>query len=554
MVQSKHQVFINILGNSVNNRITFSQASWLGLVAAALFVGLLKGTPAWLAFWAAVLFSLPVCVWGIWLKRPLTDGFGSTYMSAWGLLSLSAMALGGGALSPLTVVLVLGPLACVTLGRFNIALHTAMIGLIAYVVAIIAGNMGWKEVAPTGWQDLVAPLAVAAVVQIVIFVWAIEPQVRAWAETHASPVGGRVSPKLAAQSIEAARRERSQSSLAGDLPVLLVHIAAVGRITRVEGHSNLRWPGLVPGEIAGKTLGPLEKDTFVCPAGKTFRLLKAQATEAGQWLALVPENPACSDLSSLEASLEDARAKARQAEQDLSERTTFFAGLGHDLKTPLNAILGFSDLMKAQVRGPLPEAYRDYPAIIHESGQDLMLLVDDILDLAKAEAKAHRLDLEPVDLVASGASVVRQLEDQAGRVGVKLALKESGEVWAEADARAVRQIWQNLVSNAIKYSNKGGTVTLSAGKAAGAVAISVRDRGAGMDQADLDRIAKPFAQGDNSKGRAGTGLGLAVVQTFAELHGGKVIIDTEKGKGTRVRVTLPALDVSRLQDLEDAAE
>jgi len=250
----------------------------------------------------------------------------------------------------------------------------------------------------------------------------------------------------------------------------------------------------------------------------------------------------------LNAALKEAHGKVNEAEEALSERTAFFAGLGHDLKTPLNAILGFADLMKAEVRGPMPDGYKDYPAIIHESGQDLMLLVDDILDLAKAEASGHRLDLEPVDLVASAASVMRQLEDQAERNEVKLALKAEDEVWAEADARAVRQIWQNLISNAIKYSDSGGMVTLWAGKSAGSVALSVKDRGAGMSQSDLERVSKPFMQGDNAKGRAGTGLGLAVVQRFAELHGGKVVIETEKGKGTLVRVTLPALDTDLLEE------
>ncbi len=248
-------------------------------------------------------------------------------------------------------------------------------------------------------------------------------------------------------------------------------------------------------------------------------------------------------------------SKAAAAEAALTERTSFFAGLGHDLKTPLNAILGFADLMKAEVRGPLPDVYKDYPAIIHESGQDLMLLVEDILDLAKSEAHAHQLDMEPIDLIASAASIVRQLEDQATRAGVTLQLDQGSEVWAEADARAVRQIWQNLVSNAIKYSKTGGSVILSASRAtSGTVSISVKDAGQGMDKADLDRIAKPFAQGKNAKGRAGTGLGLAVVQRFAELHGGKVIIDTAPDKGTRVRVTLPEAEIDDFHPIEDAAQ
>ena len=242
------------------------------------------------------------------------------------------------------------------------------------------------------------------------------------------------------------------------------------------------------------------------------------------------------------------------ARDEMKGQTAFFAGLGHDLKTPLNAILGYADMMRSGIRGPLPEAYQDYAEIIHESGQDLLLLVDDILDLSKAEVGKHRLELEPIDLAASGQSVLRQLENQAERRGIRLKMKSSAEVWAQADARAVRQIWQNLLSNAIKYSDKDQTVTLDAYEEKGVAVFSVTDKGAGMDEADLARIAEPFAQGTNARGRAGTGLGLAVVQRFAQLHGGQVRIDTAPGKGTRVEVTLPLADAEDVAPFEDAAE
>ncbi|MEM5517954.1 HAMP domain-containing sensor histidine kinase [Henriciella sp. AS95] len=239
---------------------------------------------------------------------------------------------------------------------------------------------------------------------------------------------------------------------------------------------------------------------------------------------------------------------------ELAERTAFFAGLGHELKTPLNAILGFSDLMRTELRGPIPEAYKDYSHLIHESGQDLLLIVEDILDYAKAEAGHARLDIEPVDLVASAESVVAQLSGQAARMNVEIKLLATDEVWAMADPRAIRQIWQNLISNAIKYSEAGSTVTLDARAGRDAVALSCRDTGAGMDADDLDRIAKPFQQGRNAKGRAGTGLGLAVVQSFANQMRGKVVIDTAPGEGTRVRVILPKASASDVNGLEDAAE
>ena len=250
-----------------------------------------------------------------------------------------------------------------------------------------------------------------------------------------------------------------------------------------------------------------------------------------------------------ERALEKEHMHRLTAEKNLDERMQFFAGVGHDLKTPLNAINGFSEMMVAEIRGPLSDEYKDYAGLINESGQDLMLLVEDILDLAKAEANRHMLDMEPVDLGASGKSVMAQMQAQATRANVKLKMRTYGKPWALADVRAVRQIWQNLVSNAVKYSDKDAVVSLSARVRNGKAIISVKDTGAGMDAEDLALIAEPFAQGANSKGRKGTGLGLAVVKRFADLHKGKVMIDTAPGKGTQVQVILPLADMDDLAPL-----
>lgn len=556
MVDPKDQRFINISPETGESRITFAQLTWVCLVLAAVSVGVIKGGPLWLGAIITLIFIAPVVVWVFASKDEavFTPLFDDLHISAWALIGLVAMALGGGALSPLTVVLVLGPLATLLLGRIDILPQVAILGLLAYAVTIIAGALGWTGLAPPAWQSFSAPLTVAALVQVVMFAVAIAAHLKAQ-QAGAAMEAGQI------RAVPPERADTPNVDLKIGLPLLLVAVTPEGRIRRVEGDKHLRWPDLDALKIAETVFGALEDDEFTSPKGDVFSVLKAPLPDGGEWIGLVPTGTARVQIDELSASLsaaleqiEEKDAALAESKSALSDRTTFFAALGHDLKTPLNAILGFADLMKAEVRGPLPEAYKDYPAIIHESGQDLMLLVDDILDLAKAEASGHRLDLEPVDLIASGASIVRQMSDQADRSGVKLILKETDEVWAEADARAVRQIWQNLVSNAIKYSSEGGSVTLSAEKSAGAVALSVKDRGAGMSQDDLDRIATPFAQGDNAKGRAGTGLGLAVVHRFVELHGGKVVIDTAKGKGTLVRVTLPALDLARLDGLEDAAQ
>ncbi|MEL7127953.1 MAG: HAMP domain-containing sensor histidine kinase [Pseudomonadota bacterium] len=451
---------------------------------------------------------------------------------AWSIVGLGAVAIGGGAVSPLALMLVLGPLTAYALGKIVAAMEAVAIGLLVYAVCVTVGQLGWSDLAPESWNAMIVPWVFATLAQIGVLFWVIGKHPY-FLNTDARPVdAGLIDLDLSA-------------------PLLLVEVAPEGRIRRVEGPRRLRWHGLQPGQEASLVLPSLDVRDMTAPNGIGFHVRKETADTGASWLALLPKTEFAVHQG---ADLEKLAAQAKASEEALAERTAFFAGLGHDLKTPLNAILGFADLMKAEVRGPMPDAYKEYPAIIHESGQDLMLLVDDILDLAKSEASGHRLDMEPVDLLASGMSVQRQLEDQAQRAGVTLHLLGEGEVWANADARAVRQIWQNLVSNAIKYSGRGDQVTLCAGLTDETTFLSVEDEGAGMDEADLNRIAKPFAQGDNSRGRAGTGLGLAVVHRFAELHGGQVVIDTAPGRGTRVRVTLPLADITGLTPLEDAAQ
>ena len=318
-----------------------------------------------------------------------------------------------------------------------------------------------------------------------------------------------------------------------DDPVLILSVSFQGRVRGHFGRSSII-PGLKTGRILEDLLPDLsESPTSIVSLseGKFSALRLPNAT--GELIVFLPET--FTQTGTLD---------------EVQERTRFFASLGHDLKSPLNGIIGFADIMDAEIRGPMPEAYKDYPALIRESGDTLMRLIEDILGYAKAEAGTYELDIAPLDIAASAESVFRQSKGIAELSGVNLKLKSDGEVMAVADAGAVRRIWDNLVSNAIKYSSRDDTVTLHAFEKNGVCVLSVRDTGAGMDADDLARIAKPFAQGRNAKGRAGTGLGLAMVQRLTELQGGQVRIETIPGEGTHVIVTLPALSESQKRAAE----
>ncbi len=316
----------------------------------------------------------------------------------------------------------------------------------------------------------------------------------------------------------------AERSLFKSEPVLIVSITPQGRVRDMLGNESLL-PGLKTGlvwdDVIGaltNTAGQIEHDVF----GKLF--VSRSETLTGELKIISPQS-----------------VERAEFEQTLQERTNFFAGLGHDLKSPLNGIIGFADIMDAELRGPLPDAYKDYPTFIRESGETLLRLVEDMLGYAKAEAGTYELDLAAMDIAASGESVMRQSKGIAELSGVALSFRAQGEVLAMADAAAVRRIWDNLVSNAIKYSSRGGEVSLSAFERDGAAVLRVSDTGAGMSADDLAKIAKPFSQGSNAKGRAGTGLGLAMVQRLAELQGGQVKIATAPGQGTTVTVSLPSL-------------
>lgn len=510
--------------------------SWLVLLVAATLVAHLAGAPLGPALLVAAILSLPA-----WTGLGLAGRSSAPALSvaAWTCASLSVAILSGGLASPALGLLGLGPLAVHALfGRARAREALAFAGLASLAVA------GFTFAGPA--TTLLAPGAV----------WPFVFAGLGGAALHALRLrrrSGGTGEATAAQRTRAADAARTVQALGARLPisapVAMLRLDQAGRVREVEGNPSLlraSRPGCeaadalpaMPAETLARLLARGGEALATGPAGGAL-LVHATVSATGARIVITSAPPA-----SDEAAIAAAVAK----------RTRAFAALGHDLKTPMNAILGFADLMRSELRGPLPDSYREYAALIHESGEDLLLLIDDMLDYAKAEAGAQRLDLEPVDLAASGQSVHRQLADQAVRRGIGLAMAGDDEVWATADARAVRQIWQNLISNAIKYTGEGGQVTMATGLSEGRAILSVEDTGQGMSAADLARIAEPFAQGDNARGRVGSGLGLAVVKRFADLMGGTVRIDTAPEAGTRVEVSLPASAEVDLGFARDAAE
>lgn len=250
------------------------------------------------------------------------------------------------------------------------------------------------------------------------------------------------------------------------------------------------------------------------------------------------------DTVRVQTALEEKNAALEAAEQ---LKTDFLANVSYQLRTPLSTIMGFAEILDNQYFGPLNERQHGYTAGIHEAGQRLVSLIDDILDLSTIEAGYMDLDKEEIDIPAMLTALHELTQDWARKqkLEVRLNLPKNCKT-ALIDERRIKQILLNLIRNAINHTPEGGNVTLSATCSKDSVAIAVRDTGKGISADEQKRIFEPFRRGQSDAAAAGTknsargaGLGLSLVKSIAELHGGSVTLDSAEGKGTTITVNLP---------------
>jgi len=246
------------------------------------------------------------------------------------------------------------------------------------------------------------------------------------------------------------------------------------------------------------------------------------------------------DVTDRASQFEQAR-RERMSADVAPDRSLFFAGVSHELRTPLNAIIGFSDMMRSRMFGPLPGRYAEYADLIHDSGQHMLDLIGDVLDLSKVEAGKYQLTydiFDAGDVVRSSVKMVRPMADSAEVVMV-LDVPED-DVLIEADRKAVRQILLNVLSNAVKFSPKGAQIDVALQTFDDEIILSVEDEGPGMSADEVARIGEPFVQGAAAQmtRERGSGLGLALVSSLTDLHGGQFEIETDDD-GTLVSMTLP---------------
>jgi two-component system cell cycle sensor histidine kinase PleC len=255
----------------------------------------------------------------------------------------------------------------------------------------------------------------------------------------------------------------------------------------------------------------------------------------------------------LERSREEAAELARKyalekvrAEAANQAKSEFLANMSHELRTPLNAINGFSEIMVTEMFGPLgDQRYRTYAQDILGSGQHLLALINDVLDMSKIEAGKMNLRFEPLRLEELAEDALRLIKNRAETAGLTVVIDVPPLPEVEGDYRALKQVLLNLLSNAVKFTPRGGRITLSAEGRRDAmgerIRMSVKDTGIGIAPEDLARLARPFEQieSQHAKTQQGTGLGLALSKSLVEMHGGVLELESQPGLGTTASFLLP---------------
>ncbi len=258
--------------------------------------------------------------------------------------------------------------------------------------------------------------------------------------------------------------------------------------------------------------------------------------EMSKWIF---ERQATEHVQALE---ELARAKAAVEEASAS-RSQFLSIISHELRTPMNAIIGFSEILKKEMLGPLgTEKYVEYADDIFSSARHLLSLINDLLDMSTVDAGKWRLKRNNIDVGAFVRSCCRIVAEQAISRQMKIVIDVPDEqAVARVDERAIRQVLLNLLSNAIKFTGEGGQLRVAAAVDGEMLTISVSDDGVGISPQDQTRVFRPFEQGENNLDRTheGTGLGLALCKSLVELHNGHIELESEEGRGTIITFHIP---------------
>jgi signal transduction histidine kinase len=331
----------------------------------------------------------------------------------------------------------------------------------------------------------------------------------------------------------------ANSQLARFFPTMAAQLEIGMNLADAFRHLGDLVTGLDP---AGAPVGPAAHDLLA--SGSEFQLadgrwlrVSRSTTQDGGFLLLIGD---IGDIKEREQRLVEAR---RQAEAAAEAKGAFLATMSHELRTPLDAVIGFSEILSSQIFGGLGNPkYVEYADSIQYSGRHLLGIINNVLDLSKHQAGKPQLDVEPVDLAALVANCAAIMRDQCARAGLALHTQAPSDLVMNGDAGRLRQMLLNLMSNAVKFTKPDGRVTVTAEAFGdGRVRLQVADTGIGMSDEEIPVALAVFGQVDSRLSRRyeGTGLGLPLVKSIVELHGGEIAIASAPGAGTTITVLLP---------------
>ena len=337
---------------------------------------------------------------------------------------------------------------------------------------------------------------------------------------------------------------------------LAAHAASTGACRAISRPALLFYLAamtLVPlqGMFLSETFGRAVILSLIAPIYVAFMALVAARNHDRAKTAIVLAQERDSLMAELVmAKLESDRGR-EQAEAASLAKSQFLANMSHELRTPLNAILGFSEMITSRLFEKNPERSIEYAALINSSGKHLLTLINDILDLAKIEAGRWQLEESEVHLHGLAEDALQLVTWRARESDAILENTIDSQLGPViADQRAIKQILVNLLSNAVKFTPKGGRITVFAHRMnSGGMVFGVSDTGVGISAQDQQKVFDSFGQGKHDIAIAdkGTGLGLAIVKGLAEAHGGRVVLESQVGRGTTVTVHLPACRVRTAQ-------
>ncbi len=459
------------------------------------------------------------------------------------------VALTGGVHSPLLVWFALVPAEAALAGERPAVLRATAAAALSLAVVVVLGALQLlpgSRLALPAWEIYAVSILIAIVHAGLV---AAAAQDRQRTADAAAAAGAAMYRFLADNAMDLITRHSSDGRIAYASPSALALLgmapeSLVGLAPSALCHAD---------DLKAMQVAFMDAAYFGRPASAEVRMKKAGGSYVWAEIRCRPAphpDGLGSDIVAVTRDISERKAYERQLieARDLAEeanraKSRFLANMSHELRTPLNAIIGFSEVMMQEMFGSLgTPRYVEYSGLIHESGNHLLELINGILDMSKIEAGKFELSEEVFDLSAVAEASVRFIKLAAERSGVALKTAVSPPAgFIFADKRAVKQILVNLLSNGVKFTPKGGEVTIFAGLDAKGIEIAVTDTGVGIPEKDLLRLGQPFEQveGEHVKKKEGTGLGLSLVKALTAMHGGEAVIESTLGIGTTVRVRLP---------------